>query len=104
MQLTPQFVFFDGEEAFESWTDDDSLYGSRHLANKWNQKRFPHTLEDRERCPGDYVSELDRIDVLVLLDLLGAANPHFYSFFYDTNPLYSKLVKAGEFVFNFQAT
>ena len=25
-------MFFDGEEAFFSWTDTDSLYGSKHLA------------------------------------------------------------------------
>jgi Zn-dependent M28 family amino/carboxypeptidase len=30
-------VFFDGEEAVESWTNSDSLYGSRHLAAKWSQ-------------------------------------------------------------------
>ena len=29
-------VFFDGEEAIHEWTDTDSLYGSRHLAAKWN--------------------------------------------------------------------
>jgi len=28
-------VFFDGEEAFRQWTDADSLYGSRHLADRW---------------------------------------------------------------------
>src|SRR6201994_2075000 len=28
-------VFFDGEEAFKEWTDTDSDYGSRHLAEKW---------------------------------------------------------------------
>jgi hypothetical protein len=28
-------VFFDGEEAIQSWTDSDSTYGSRHLAAKW---------------------------------------------------------------------
>lgn len=28
-------VFFDGEEAVREWTDSDSLYGSRHLAEKW---------------------------------------------------------------------
>ena len=28
-------VFFDGEEAVREWTDTDSLYGSRHLAEKW---------------------------------------------------------------------
>ena len=30
-------VFFDGEEAIQSWSDTDSLYGSRHLAAKWSQ-------------------------------------------------------------------
>jgi len=29
-------VFFDGEEAIQSWTESDSLYGSRHLAAKWS--------------------------------------------------------------------
>lgn len=28
-------VFFDGEEAFHTWSETDSLYGSRHLAAKW---------------------------------------------------------------------
>jgi glutaminyl-peptide cyclotransferase len=28
-------VFFDGEEAVKAWTDTDSAYGSRHLAEKW---------------------------------------------------------------------
>jgi glutaminyl-peptide cyclotransferase len=28
-------VWFDGEEAFVNWTDTDSVYGSRHLAEKW---------------------------------------------------------------------
>jgi glutaminyl-peptide cyclotransferase len=30
-------VWFDGEEAIENWSDTDSLYGSRHLAEKWKQ-------------------------------------------------------------------
>ena len=28
-------VFFDGEEAFQNWSQSDSTYGSRHLAAKW---------------------------------------------------------------------
>ena len=28
-------VWLDGEEAYEKWTATDSLYGSRHLAEKW---------------------------------------------------------------------
>jgi Zn-dependent M28 family amino/carboxypeptidase len=30
-------VFFDGEEAIESWSQSDSTYGSRHLAAKWGR-------------------------------------------------------------------
>lgn len=29
-------VFFDGEEAVGNWTESDSRYGSRHLAEKWS--------------------------------------------------------------------
>lgn len=28
-------VFLDGEEAYGEWSETDSLYGSRHLAQKW---------------------------------------------------------------------
>ena len=35
--LTLQFVFFDGEEAFLEWTRTDSIYGARHLAEKWEK-------------------------------------------------------------------
>ncbi len=30
-------VFDDGEEAIQSWSDRDSLYGTRHLAARWSQ-------------------------------------------------------------------
>lgn len=30
-------AFLDGEEAIQQWTDTDSVYGSRHLAGKWQQ-------------------------------------------------------------------
>lgn len=30
-------VFFDGEEAIQSWSETDSTYGSRHLAAKWGR-------------------------------------------------------------------
>jgi glutaminyl-peptide cyclotransferase len=29
-------VFFDGEEALGEWTDTDSVYGSKHLAQRWH--------------------------------------------------------------------
>lgn len=31
------FIFFDGEEAFQHWGPDDSIYGARHLARKWSK-------------------------------------------------------------------
>jgi Zn-dependent M28 family amino/carboxypeptidase len=30
-------VFFDGEEAIQTWSQSDSTYGSRHLAAKWGR-------------------------------------------------------------------
>lgn len=91
---TLQFIFFDGEEAFVEWTADDSLYGSRHLANAWNRKKFLTTDEENKLCGhlSDMDSEIDRIEVMVLLDLLGAKNPIFYSHFSETNGLHSRLV------------
>lgn len=38
--MTLQLVFFDGKEAIQEWTTADSLYGSRHLAEKMAQ--IPH--------------------------------------------------------------
>lgn len=70
-----KFIFFDGEEAFVTWTDTDSVYGARHLANQ---------MEAR--------SNLNQIDLMVLLDLLGDSSPQFYSFFPDTHNRYRKLV------------
>jgi len=47
-------VFFDGEEAIQQWSDTDSLYGSRHLAAKW----------DRD-------GTLKRIKAFLLVDMIG---------------------------------
>lgn len=47
-------VFFDGEEAFQSWSQSDSTYGSRHLAAKW----------DRD-------GTLKRIKAFLLADMIG---------------------------------
>ena len=47
-------VFFDGEEAIESWQGTDHTYGSRHLAAKWGQD-----------------GTLKKIKGLLLADMLG---------------------------------
>ena len=40
--VTVQMMFFDGEEAYNHWTDTDSLYGSRHLAKKLKETPDPN--------------------------------------------------------------
>lgn len=51
------FVWFDGEEAFGEWSDDDSLYGSRNLAEKWAAD-----------------GTLSRVDALINVDMIGDKN------------------------------
>ena len=65
-----KFIFFDGEEAFHQWSKTDSLYGSRHLAEKWAQAPAP------AQC-GRGKNELSRIELFVLLDLIGASDSSF---------------------------
>ncbi|KAH8378629.1 hypothetical protein KR009_000410 [Drosophila setifemur] len=73
-KLSLMLLFFDGEEAFKEWGPEDSIYGARHLAKKWEGQ-----------------NKLDRIDMMVLLDLLGAPDPAFYSFFGNTESWYMRL-------------
>lgn len=89
-EVTLQFLFFDGEEAFKRWTSTDSLYGSRHLAAKWS--RTPYTYQ------GVSGNQLDRIDVFMLLDLLGAANPVVKSSHSGTEPWFKRLMDAEDIV------
>ncbi|KAG4070866.1 hypothetical protein HA402_011092 [Bradysia odoriphaga] len=81
--ISLMLIFFDGEEAFVDWTQTDSLYGSRHLADMWDSQN--HLAQGRTIKP------LDRIEVMVLLDLIGAANSNFVNFFSSTQALFSRL-------------
>lgn len=74
-QLSLMLLFFDGEEAFEQWSPRDSIYGARHLAKKWEAENF-----------------LPKIDILMLLDLIGAPDPKFYSFFQNTESWYTRFL------------
>ena len=76
-ELTLQFLFLDGEEAFVKWTSTDSIYGARHLASKLETSSYEYN-----RIQG---SELDRMDIFVLLDLLGAKDPNIISSQVDTD-------------------
>ncbi|KYN27855.1 PREDICTED: glutaminyl-peptide cyclotransferase [Trachymyrmex cornetzi] len=79
------FIFFDGEEAFEEWGPNDSIYGAKHLAKQWYNNKTAYG-------EGIDLSELDKMDMLVLLDLLGAPDPTFYNYFKNTEKWYSYLV------------
>ncbi|XP_026212721.1 glutaminyl-peptide cyclotransferase [Anabas testudineus] len=74
--LTLQLIFFDGEEALFQWTSTDSLYGSRHLAQKMESTPHPAGATD--------TNQLHSIDLFVLLDLIGAQSPRFGSQFPST--------------------
>ncbi|KAF9571270.1 hypothetical protein EC968_000766 [Mortierella alpina] len=81
---TLQIVFFDGEEAFAEWTATDSLYGSRHLANKWAKQTVPRTRTATGRNGGSTSNNLEGIELMVLLDLLGTEKPEIRSYFSTT--------------------
>lgn len=90
---TLQLVFFDGEEAFKAWTDTDSIYGARHLSQKWSSTYImPNTK--RRLLSHSSLTELATIEHLILLDLLGASNPSIRSYFIDTAWLFDGMVSA----------
>ncbi|KAM3068201.1 hypothetical protein ACMFMG_011248 [Clarireedia jacksonii] len=78
-----QILFLDGEEAFLSWTNDDSLYGSRSLAESWESE--PHAAMSMYKNP------LNSINLFLLLDLLGHNKPSIPSYFETTHWAYRKL-------------
>uniref|UniRef100_A0A7S1HXI9 Peptidase M28 domain-containing protein n=1 Tax=Eutreptiella gymnastica TaxID=73025 RepID=A0A7S1HXI9_9EUGL len=67
-------VFFDGEEAVVDWTREDSIYGARHLAETWAAQGY-----------------LGRIELFVLLDLIGAHDAQYLSWFKNTQHFYLRL-------------
>ena len=71
-ELSLQLIFFDGEEAFVSWTSTDSLYGSRHLASTWANQEYQY--RGSEWCQEAAAREINRIDSFLLLDLLGTSS------------------------------
>ena len=78
-----QILLLDGEEAWVSWTDTDSIYGSRALAQHWESELHP--------AMSIHKSPLDSISLFVLLDLLGAENPHVPSYFKSTHWAYQHI-------------
>ncbi|KAM9631725.1 glutaminyl-peptide cyclotransferase-like protein isoform 3-T3 [Trichechus inunguis] len=78
--VTLQLLFLDGEEALKEWGPNDSLYGSRHLAQ---------VMESAPHSPGP--TRIQAIELFVLLDLLGAPHPTFYSHFPRTARWFHRL-------------
>lgn len=78
-----QILLLDGEEAFKYWSDTDSLYGARALAESW-ESTF-HTAASIYRTP------LDSIELFVLLDLLGSKGPLVPSYFKTTHWAYKHM-------------
>ncbi|XP_026571289.1 glutaminyl-peptide cyclotransferase-like protein isoform X1 [Pseudonaja textilis] len=80
-KITLQLLFFDGEEAFREWSETDSLYGARHLAE--HMGKTPHQRG---------ITHLQAISLFVLLDLLGAPQPSFQNHFLATSGWFERLI------------
>lgn len=86
LPVTLQLVFFDGEESFEEWTATDSLYGSRHLAERMASSPHP--------AAASHATELQAVDLFVLLDLLGGPDPLIANHFDNTARWFDRLIAA----------
>jgi glutaminyl-peptide cyclotransferase len=78
-----QVILLDGEEAFRSWTDTDSLYGARALAEEWEQTYYS--------AMSTYSTPIASIDLFVLLDLLGSPPQTVPSYFKTTHWAYQHM-------------
>ncbi|KAF2678373.1 hypothetical protein K458DRAFT_376629 [Lentithecium fluviatile CBS 122367] len=87
MDMGIQILFLDGEEAFGKWSDTDSLYGSRALAQQWGDQRNPAEGAKFYK----YRTPLSQISLFLLLDLLGAPAPSIPSYFPTTHWAYMAL-------------
>lgn len=78
-----QILFLDGEEAFGTWSDTDSIYGAKSLAAEMESTYHP--------ALSTYHNALSSIHLFVLLDLLGSRNPKVPSYFKVTHWAYKKM-------------
>ena len=95
-----QIIFLDGEEAFVSWTNTDSLYGARYIISNhdmfvFHANRHSSLAETWEQtfhpALSTYHTPLHAIDLFVLLDLLGSKNPNIRSYFGTTHWAYQHM-------------
>ena len=80
-----QILLLDGEEAFMTWTDTDSIYGARSLAAEWENTFYP--------ALSTHQNPLSSISLFVLLDLLGSKSPKVPSYFKTTHWAYKHMAK-----------
>ncbi|PWW80332.1 hypothetical protein C7212DRAFT_291710 [Tuber magnatum] len=78
-------LFLDGEEAFHTWTNEDSLYGARSLAETWEST--PYTALSQRK------NHISSIDLFLLLDLLGSKSPTIPSYFSTTHWAYTHMAR-----------
>ncbi|KAJ4290725.1 hypothetical protein N0V88_006474 [Collariella sp. IMI 366227] len=83
-----QILLLDGEEAWVNWGEEDSLYGSRALAQAWEGEKYD--------AGSAFGSPLEAISLFVLLDLLGAPEPVIPSYFPKTHWAYQNMAKVEE--------
>ncbi|ORY27461.1 hypothetical protein BCR39DRAFT_538122 [Naematelia encephala] len=97
-ETTLTILFLDGEEAFHDWTATDSIYGARHLAELWDSTYLSpsHPLSVSKRRFAPLATQLNTIDHLVLLDLLGNSHSRIFSYFRETDWLHAKMAHADE--------
>jgi Zn-dependent M28 family amino/carboxypeptidase len=72
-------VWTDGEEAVRQWSDTDSLYGTRHLADKWNKD-----------------GTLKKIKALMVMDMIADADLDIQRNTYGTDWLMDLIYTAAE--------
>ena len=80
-----QIIFLDGEEAFDTWTDKDSIYGAKALAADMEATYHP--------ALSTYHNALSSIHLFLLLDLLGSSDPRVPSYFKTTHWAYQNMAK-----------
>ncbi|ORX97263.1 hypothetical protein K493DRAFT_180857, partial [Basidiobolus meristosporus CBS 931.73] len=82
-----EMVFFDGEEAVVSWSLSDSVYGARHLADRWSKTPLPNDKN---------TTRIQAIELFVLLDLIGVRGSTIWNLQTSTTSEFGKFVELEE--------
>ncbi|XP_067612883.1 glutaminyl-peptide cyclotransferase-like [Eurosta solidaginis] len=74
-KLSLMFIFFDGHESPNDYDPAEFPVGARHLAGSWKAD-----------------GTLNKLDILVELDMIGLADTTFYSFFANTDEWFNRFI------------